>query len=411
MGNARVRPSDIQIGQALKWDVCDSNGRLLLSKGHVISSDGQLDRLVRVGLYADAEALARTRAEVPAEPIKPPSVTATLAVARKKLDYLVGNVEQVIRQGVFLRGIEEITQHIDAACSHDQNVAMAMVLLRQEGRYATRHMINVATVVRLVARAMKMTKDREGSVVAAALTMNLAMADYQDELKQQAEPLTPTQRARLDRHPLEARELLLRAGVTDPVWLTAVEQHHEHFDGSGYPGRSRCIVEAQLLCLADVFCARIVPCAYRPAVASNVALRGILLERGKAFDPTVAAVFIKTLGIYPPGMLVRLVSGEVGVVLQQGSNAQQPAVATFISPQGTPTSLILRRDTSQDAYAIAAAIDPKSFSAYINMEAIWGATAAAHGPEAHSRAKHAVRVAAALSANAAVEQGCPGLAA
>jgi HD-GYP domain-containing protein (c-di-GMP phosphodiesterase class II) len=385
MANARVRGSDIQLGHALKWDVYDSNGLLLLGRGYVISNEGQLDRLVRFGLYADADALARSRNEPVVEDTRQPSVSATLNLARKKLDTLTADVEGAIRQGRFVPALNDVAAHIDAACSQDSNVALAMILLRQEGRHATRHMISVATVVRLVARNMGLSTQQEGALVAAALTMNITMVDFHDELKQQNAPLTPTQRARLERHPIEARDLLLRAGVTDPVWLSAVAQHHEHHDGSGYPGHlSGTALESygQLLALADIFCARITPAAYRPAVASNVALRGILMERGKSFDPAVAGIFIKTLGVFPPGMLVRLVNGEIGVVVKAGAGPQCPLVASYISPKGTPMNVVLRRDTSQEAYAIAETVDPKSFSAYVNMEAIWGLTAAAVGPEA-----------------------------
>lgn len=388
MANARVRQSDIQIGQALRWDVYDRDGRLLLSRGHVISSEGQLDRLVRVGLYADADALAKTRAEAPVEAIEPTSVAATLLNARRKLDSLLSDMDNLIRQGRFVGHVNDIVRQVDAACSHDANVALAMVLLRQEGRYATRHMLNVAVVVRLVARSMGLTPAHESSLVAAALTMNITMADFQDELKLQNAPLTSTQRARLERHPIEARELLERAGVTDAVWLHAVEHHHEHIDGSGYPAKlngKSIATDGQLICLADIFCARISPAAYRPAVASNVALRGILLERGKSLDPAVAAFFIKALGVYPAGMLVRLANGEIGIVVRNGSSPQTPVVASFINPQGTPMTLVLRRETSNESYAIAETIDPKTFSVYVNMEAIWGAVAANNGADASSR--------------------------
>ncbi|MBV8464718.1 MAG: HD domain-containing protein [Burkholderiales bacterium] len=385
MANARVRGSDIQLGQALKWDVYDNSGLLLLSRGYVINNDAQLDRLVRFGLYADADALARTRNEPVVEETRQPSVSATLNLARRKLDALIADVEGAVRQGRLVPALNDVAGQIDAACSQDANVALAMILLRQEGRYATRHMVNVATVVRLVARNMGLSAQQEGALVAAALTMNITMVDFQDELKSQNAPLTPTQRTKLERHPMEARDLLLRAGVTDPVWLSAVAQHHEHHDGSGYPGHlsgTALEVYGQLLALADIFCARITPAAYRPAVASNVALRGILMERGKSFDPAVAGVFIKTLGVFPPGMLVRLVNGEVGVVVKPGSGPQNPLVASYINAKGTPMNVVLRRDTSQEAYAIAETVDPKSFSAYVNMEAIWGLTASAVGPEA-----------------------------
>ncbi|WP_374355623.1 HD-GYP domain-containing protein [Chitinimonas sp.] len=385
MANARVRQSDIQLGQALRWDVFDRNGRLLLSKGHIINSESQLERLVGVGLYADAAALAKSRNEAMAEEQEPPSVAATLCNARRRLDQLFKDLDNIARQGRLASCIDEIARQVDAACSHDPHVALAMVMLRQEGRYATRHMLDVAVVVRLVARAMGMTPQHEASLVAAALTMNISMADFQDELKQQNAPLTPSQRARMDRHPQEAHDLLVKAGVTDPIWLNAVLHHHERLDGSGYPAHlngSAIASDGQLICLADIFCARVTPALYRPAIASNVILRGFLLERGKAYDPAVTAFFIKALGVYPAGLLVKLANGEIGIVVKHGNSPQTPVVASFINAGGAPMSLVLRRETDTRDYAITDSVDPKSFTAYVNMEAIWGAVASMKGPDA-----------------------------
>jgi HD-GYP domain-containing protein (c-di-GMP phosphodiesterase class II) len=208
--------------------------------------------------------------------------------------------------------------------------------------------------------------------------MNLSMVDFQDSLKEQNAPLTPAQREQLEHHPSDTCKMLTTAGVTDIVWLRAIAEHHEHVDGSGYPARLKRETlgpGGQLLCLADVFCARVTPAVYRPAVASNMALRSILLERGKSFDPVLAGQFIKALGVFPPGLLVRLANGEIGIVAKMGETPNYPVVASIVGAQGVPLTIALRRDTSQEGYGIVETVDPKTFSTYVNMESIWGVAA------------------------------------
>jgi hypothetical protein len=96
------------------------------------------------------------------------------------------------------------------------------------------------------------------------------------------------------------------------------------------------------------------------------------------------------LGVYPAGLLVRLANGEIGIVVKHGSSPQTPVVASFINPQGAPMSLVLRRETTSEGFAIAEAVDPKRFSVYVNMEAIWGSVASANGPDATARANRAI---------------------
>lgn len=379
---ARIRPNDIQVGKALPWDVYNTQGKLLLGKGYVVSSDNQAGRLLQDGVFADARDLARTRAGAgggEAAPSAPPPSTAQLiSLCRKRLDQTYQRIVELGHSGQFVNRIDEIAGVVSKACDLNPHVAQAMILLRQDSRFPIRHMVNTAVVVRLVARAMRLPAASERSAVAAALTMNFGMVELQEMLNEQLAPLSQSQREALERHPEEGASLLASIGVTDPVWLTAVRQHHEFIDGTGYPAKlSGAAVsrEAQLLGLADLFCARITPRAYRPAVASNAALRGILLDRGKSVDPEVAAYFIRALGVFPPGMLVKLANGEIAVVAEPGEKTSQPVVASVIGPQGDRLTLALRRDTSQEHYAIKETVDPKQFSTYVNMEAIWGSAA------------------------------------
>ncbi|GAA5786874.1 hypothetical protein GCM10007860_28710 [Chitiniphilus shinanonensis] len=385
MSYLRIRPTDVQVGQALPWDVFDGKGTLLLSRGQTVSTDAQLERLLEIGVFAESMSLQRTRNEAPRPRTtvgagRPPSVVAGLEQARKRLDQVVAHLPTLVAEQTLGDEIRNLAGMVENASRTEPNVALAMVMLRQEGRYATRQMVNVAVVARLVAVSMNLPPDEVRAVVCAALTMNLTKVPLQEALQQQAEPLTPQQREEMERHPREARDLLLRAGINDPTWLDAVLQHHEHIDGSGYPAHlvdGAIVLGAQLLALADLFCARVTSRAYRPAVASNVALRGILLERGKGIDPVVAGHFIKTLGVYPPGLMVRLANGEIGIVVKQGSKANCPVVASVIGPRGAPLSLVLRRDTAVDLYTIRETVDPNEFSAYVRMESIWGDSARA----------------------------------
>ncbi|UXY15696.1 hypothetical protein N8I74_01395 [Chitiniphilus purpureus] len=380
---SRVRCTDVQLGQALPWDVFDGKGLLLLSRGQRVGSEAQLARLLEIGVYADSEALARTRNAPQRERLipgsaRPPSVLAMLDAAQQRLEQLLQNPTPWIQARRLEAEVMQLAALVENASRCDPNVALARVLLRQDGRYPARHMVNVAVVARLAAVSMALPPETVRAVVCAALTMNVTMASLQDTLQQQRGPLSPAQRQGLQRHPEEAHALLQRAGVTDPVWLGAVLQHHERSDGSGYPAGlcgEAISPAAHLLALADLFCAQVTPSAYRQTALPNVVLRSILLARGKDVDLLAAGYFIKTLGVYPPGQLVRLANGEVGVVAKHGSKASCPLVASLIGPRGAPLSLVLRRDTAEALYAIREAVDADRFGAFIRPEAVWGDTA------------------------------------
>ena len=105
----------------------------------------------------------------------------------------------------------------------------------------------------------------------------------------QSAPPTPAQRTAIEEHPIRSAEMLMAAGVTDKLWLTAIEQHHERTDGTGYPnGRGDVAEFAQALHYVDVFTAKLSARSSRVALMPNVAAREIFTS--SAGHPLAAAL-------------------------------------------------------------------------------------------------------------------------
>lgn len=118
--------------------------------------------------------------------------------------------------------------------------------------------------------------------------------------------------------------------MKDKLWLELVEQHHEKLDGSGYPKQlkgTEIKSEALVLALADVYSAIITPRVYRGPIRLNDFLRDLFVERGSKFDDSLTKIFIHEVGLYPPGIYVRLDSGDLAVVVGRTENFQYPLVA------------------------------------------------------------------------------------
>lgn len=155
---------------------------------------------------------------------------------------------------------------------------------------------------------------------------------------------------------MRSAQLLAESGVTDSTLLDIVSQHHERCDGSGYPRglRQRTIGEgARLVALADLYAAMVLPRQYRDGLHAQRALREIFLQRGASVDAATAADFINELGVFPPGIFVRLQNGDIGVVVSRGARrAHEPLVRCFRSANGHAYSPNLDRDTAERRFAI-----------------------------------------------------------
>jgi hypothetical protein len=200
--------------------------------------------------------------------------------------------------------------------------------------------------------------------------MNLTILELQGRMAAQTAPMSPRQRAEIEVHPQMTVDLLKALGVDDDDWLTAIAQHHENSDGTGYPSRCTEIGEMAIaLRVCDVFMAKISPRALRQALSPQEAVRQ--LYREDKGGPISTAV-IKEFGIYPPGDFVKLASGELAVVIQRTSNAKAPIVASITDHLGRPVIRTLRRDAGQAEFSIVGAVSDKTMLKRLPPERLYG---------------------------------------
>lgn len=371
----RIAEAHLAVGEPLQWDVHDAQGHLLLRKGYVLENETQIERLVDSGLYVKRDELAAT--EKAASEGTATSAVIPLLEAREIEDQAAA----ALKQGDIdiAASVASIIVRLRKACEINADIALAFIQLRQRGAYATRHQVDTALLCCLVGASMKLAERDLDTLLSAALTMNLGMLEVQDKLNTITGELAPAVKQAIRAHPQKSVDKLKQLGVSDSDWLELVLQHHESEDGSGYPAGltgEHISLGAKILNIADRYCARITPRGDRPLALPSVALRDLLLERGRLVSPEVAAHFIKVLGIYPPGTMVRLMNGEIGVVTKRAQQGATPWVHAVIGPFGADLEFPIRRKTSDELHAIKEGVDTRKYRMPFRMYPIWGKEAA-----------------------------------
>jgi HD-GYP domain-containing protein (c-di-GMP phosphodiesterase class II) len=352
MAGALIKLSleDIEIGVPLAWPIYDRNGTFLIKKDFVIQSESQVARLLVHGAFGLAEEMGRA-AEEPTAPIAAKAkyfspfnilenVTNQLAITLANSDNADVN---------FTDEIMALVAEVQRACFRDGSAALASLFVLEKGSYPIKHSVDVAVLSGLMARKRGIKEENHASIIAAALTMNIAMISLQETLFQQETALTDDQKKQISNHSTRGVGMLRSAKVTDRLWLKCVLAHHEKVNGTGYPNKlagEQYPEEAQLIALADQYCARMSPRAYRDPLLHKGVLRDILLDGGQTVAPEIATLFIKELGFYPPGLIVQLLSGEIGVVTKCGENADAPVVHVCYKPGRGDLKIPIQRNTS-----------------------------------------------------------------
>ncbi len=221
---------------------------------------------------------------------------------------------------------------------HSPGVAAWLSNLEERDVTASVHSVNVCILALTFGVHLDLPSDDLETIGLGALLHDIGLICVPHEILQKPGPLSETEWRIVRRHPQDGREILDRKGGYRPEVLDIVQLHHERIDGTGYPqGRSGVSLPltARVVALVDAYEALTTDQPYRDARPADRVLQELYDAADDTFGARLVEEFIRCVGIYPPGCLVELDTGDVGVVLGSRPDARiQPTVLLVRSPDG-----------------------------------------------------------------------------
>lgn len=372
----KLHHGHVRLGKPLPWNVYDDSDHLLLSRGYVIEREAQLESLLERGMYVDAAEF-----EAIADKQRMPQAYDPFWVCDDIAAKLAFHLLHTPDPDQFQRRTEEMVALIQGLTHRNGDAAIAVIMLTMDHRrYPIAHSLQVAMLCEMLTKRIGWDSDRRTPLLCAALTMNLGMLELQQKLSNQRDPLSPEQRQLVRAHPSKSVALLRNAGVESPIWLAAVEAHHETSQGTGYPAGSRDpIEESVLLRTLDIFCAKVSPRLYRKPMSGTQAERILYSDESLASGNAFIPALIKELGVYPPGSFVKLANGEIAIVVKRMSDIKAPLVVSITNTRGEPIIEPIRRDTSRDGFQIVGETRRDAVPIGINPARFWQENTASSG--------------------------------
>lgn len=364
----RILAQQIRQHEPLPWNVYDSSNTLLLRKGFLIDKHIHLPTLIERGIYVELSSVKDSLIERSSQKNRfdPWQLWEDILA---KLAQLLKNPP---KNGEFPQQVEDLAELVTLLGEKSTDVALAAILLMDQGRYPVVHSLHCAILADIVAKRMEWNQQDRRSLCCAALTMNIAMQDVQQTLCNQAESPTPEQQLAIKNHPEEGVRILHSLGVKDPFWLQTVMEHHEQSNGKGYPKAIHSPrPSALLLRTVDVYCAKLSPRAHRKPMLASEASRILFTDEGRNEKNPFPACLIKQVGIYPPGSFVKLANGEIGVVFKRGENANKPLVYSLINQSGQYIATPIRRDTALPGLQVQAVVPRNNVMINFDPRTIW----------------------------------------
>lgn len=236
------------------------------------------------------------------------------------------------------------------------------------GEEAYHHSLNVSILCMMLVKGLKLTGEQAGVLGIGALLHDLGLIEIPDRIaKQCPDEQTRPERELRARHVEFGVKIGRRLGLAPEV-LSIIEQHHELADGSGYPRGlelERITPLARIVALVNFYENLCNPIDFSLAMTPHEALSFIFARRKSQFDAQILQLMIRSLGVYPPGSIVRLSNASIAMVLSVNpQKALRPWVLLYDARVPKDHAAMLNLETD-DAVNISAPIRPAMLPAHI----------------------------------------------
>ncbi|MDR2786677.1 MAG: HD-GYP domain-containing protein [Treponema sp.] len=383
--NIAVRKKDIQ--QLISWGI-----ETVATNGDVIIPN-ENDSLSMVGINVTGEgkpisqAMYKTAntgnaARPSAVPIqkKTISILSLREVQENQEDYrtylkLIEELDKVFdtyiaKKDISPRFVDVIANGLLAAVREQKGRIIGFILGGEvQGHHLAKSSINTAILSARIAMALKLAPHKILQVISGSLLHDIGMLKLPKNILDRQGELSAGELQLIQAHPLASYKIICKElGLPDDAGVVAY-QHHERWDGNGYPRRlagANIDLRARIVAVADAFEAMVSEKPYHIPMEGSQAVRALYADNGRRFDPEVLKAFIRTMGIYPIGSFVKLNNNAICRVLSVEANAPlRPKVEVLIDEndrifrpgEGKTYDLLQEKDV-----LISRALDPKEIA-------------------------------------------------
>lgn len=229
----------------------------------------------------------------------------------------------------------QLVQEISDSVSRNPSALISLARLKTADDYTYMHSVAVCAMMVALARQLGLDDAQTHGAGVAGLLHDLGKAAMPMSVLNKPGKLTDAEFDIIKGHPVKGHAMLLQAPEMDPMVLDVCLHHHEKVDGSGYPEALRgeqISLYAKMGAVCDVYDAITSNRPYKAGWDPAESLRRMAEWSSGHFDPRVFQAFVKSIGIYPIGSLVRMGSGQIGVVIEQTTKSlTTPRVKVFFS--------------------------------------------------------------------------------
>ncbi len=235
--------------------------------------------------------------------------------------------------------ITRIVQDLVDIATERVNFLLKLGAIKRAEEYPFNHAANTCVLALVIGRALNVDRLALVDLGTSALFADIGFALMPAELLDREGTLSPAEKAQVhDAMLRQIRTIIGRGQITDSLMRRVVVafEHHLPFDDTRIHAQGTHVF-SRIVAVADAFDALTTKRPWREGYTADEALRILMQEAGKKYDPVVVRILVNLLGLYPLGSAVRLASGEIGLVYHNSNSPQlfeKPWVKIIRDAQG-----------------------------------------------------------------------------
>jgi len=300
-------------------------------------SDAPTIEEVEEHLQQQMDSLVATRDAV-VETIPLGDINEEMPHARKlhsEANQIIHNLMRNVRMGspIEIEQVGLLAENMIDTIFLNQSAMLSLTSLKRHDTYTFEHSVSTCALMVAFARKLGMERQIIRDLALGALVHDIGKAKIPDSILKKPGALSDREYVQMKRHVEYSVEILGKLANIPPIALQVTAQHHERYDGSGYPKKLRnesLSVYGKMASIVDVYDAISSNRVYHRGLRPSEALKKLLEWSEYHFEPKLVHNFISAIGIYPAGSLVRLESGRLAIVREQHENDLLHPIVTVI---------------------------------------------------------------------------------